>query len=156
MEEVLTQVDHYGSLEKFKQDRQLSGEELDKAVALAFGFKPSITWEIFNEDETATMIGFEREAEAIKWRDQRPSVHAGSHIGTIQHWPPFSQDLNLALDVLERVSTAYLIHKTSVPGRAREPCTASIIHGPRQCFAHGSTMAEAICRNALAATENKK
>lgn len=155
MPEVLTQVDPEDSIEKFKQGRELSGPELDKATALAFGVEPSLTWEIFNDDESATMIGFEREAAAIKWWDEHPSVHPNHHIGTLEHWPAYSADVNLALSLLERVASVYAISKTDALALASAPYSASIVHGPAQAFAYAPTIGEAICRAALKAVEDK-
>lgn len=83
--------------------KELSGRELNEAIGSAFGFQPSITWEILNADETASMIGFEREAIAIKWLDEHPSLKRTHHVGTWRHWPNFAGSIEAAMQVVEKM-----------------------------------------------------
>lgn len=78
--------------------------DLDKRIALALGFKPTITWAIFNADETALMIDFERQAEARKWWDEHPSVHAEHHIGELEQYEPYSTTIEAAMRVVEKMA----------------------------------------------------
>lgn len=93
MPEVLTEV----------QESDLRDFQLDKRIALALGLKPTITWAIFNADETALMIDFERKAEAIKWWDEHPSVHAEHHIGELECYEPYSTNIESAMRIVERL-----------------------------------------------------
>jgi Phage ABA sandwich domain len=65
--------------------------------------QPRVTWAILNSDETATMISFDRESEARKWFDEHVYAQKDSHVGSWQHWPPYSSDISAAMEVVEKM-----------------------------------------------------
>jgi hypothetical protein len=92
------------SIDTEKEEKKLSGRALDEAVAKAIGFAPSVTWEVLNHDETASMIGFNGMGAAIKWLDEHPSQKASHHVGTWEHWPNFSESIEAAMQVEDRIA----------------------------------------------------
>lgn len=131
--------------------------DLDKRIALALGFKPTTTWAIFNADETALMIDFERQAEARKWWDEHPSVHAEHHIGELEQYAPYSTNIEAAMRVVEKMREREfdVCLSNDVLTQYKWECEFS---GRLKIIAYSlsDSLAEAICRAALDAMGEKK
>lgn len=125
--------------------------DLDKRIALALGLKPTVTWAIFNADETALMIDFEREAAAIKWWDEHPSVHAEHHIGELEQYAPYSTNIEAAMRVAEKMrELGYRWNAQTPHGKGWEVyCYRENKRGRGDKYK--GLLPEAICRAALAA-----
>lgn len=137
---------------------------LDKRVALALGFKPTVTWAIFNADESALMIDFEREAAAIKWWDEHPSVHAEHHIGELEQFEPYSTNIEAAMRIVEKMREqgwkAYLSNNSILSPFCVQGWYCEFVYldgnNARLIKEDGATLPEAICLAALKALETNQ
>jgi hypothetical protein len=138
--------------------KELSGRELDKAIATALGFKPSIVWAVLTEDETALMIDFEREAEARKWWDEHPSVHEKHHLGTLEIYEPYSESTEAAMRVVEKMRRdhfRFACNDRCDPKSGEWWAEFATLEYERGGQASAGTLPEAVCRAALTAIESK-
>jgi len=127
---------------------ELTGRELDKAVAEALGFKPCVVWAVLNEDESALMIDFDREAEARKWWDEHPSVHKNHHLGTLDVYQPYSELIDAAMRVVEQMRQRG--HEVQIQGGANGGGW-SVTFEPdsqRRATSAGPSLPDVICRAA--------
>jgi hypothetical protein len=134
-------------MEELRELNERVGREVMKSA-------PRLTWEIFNEDESATMIGFDREAAAIKWWDEHPSVHADRHIGTLEHWPFYSTDMNAAMEVAEKMRERGFRWDARTPRGTGWRVRCFPVDGtPDGAQEFRGLLPEILCRAALAAIE---
>ena len=80
-------------------------QELDEQIAREVMMaKPSISWELFTEDESASALTCDTEAEARKWLAEHPRLQGRYHVGPLEHWPPYSTNISAAMEVENRIA----------------------------------------------------
>lgn len=101
-------------------DNMPAGREMDAMVAEKFGFEPRISWEVLNEDETATAFSADRKSEVEKFLSEHLERYPNSwlkdyHVAPWKHYRPYSTDIAAAWEVVGKIQEDFFV--TLICGR---------------------------------------
>lgn len=87
-----------------------AGREMDALIAENMGFEPRISWEVLNEDETASAYTADRKSEADRFLSEYLEKYPNTwlkdyHVGPWKHYKPYSTDTSAAWGVRDIVKT---------------------------------------------------